>query len=165
MGLPRDKETSTAITEDALADALVAAKLVAAEEMTRVRSESGGQRLYQALVDENLASEESLRDIMSRTFNLPIADFQAHKLDPKIVSVLPAKLVSNSHVLPLESNSSTLTVAIADPTDTELLNEIRGALPGKTVSLELATPRQLTAEIDRHFAPRLVGISDTGTDD
>ena len=162
LGLAPDKGTSTAITEDALADALVAAKLVPAEEMTRVRSASGGPRLYQALIDENLASEESLRDIMSRTFKLPIADFQAHQLDPKIVSVLPAKLVSDSYVLPLESSSSTLTVAIADPTDTELLNEIRGAAPGKTVSLELATPRQLTAEVDRHFAPRVVGISDKG---
>jgi pSer/pThr/pTyr-binding forkhead associated (FHA) protein len=162
LAIAKDKESSTAITEDALADALVAAKLVAADEMTRVRSASGGRRLYRALVDDNLASEESLRDIMSRTFNLPIADLYAHSLDPRIVSVLPAKLVANGKVLPLESTPGSLKVAIADPTDTELLNEIRGAVPNKTVALELATPRQLTSEIDRHFAPRLVGISDAG---
>jgi hypothetical protein len=151
-----------ATTEDALADALVAARLVPAEEMARVRSASGGRRLYRALVEDHLASEESLRDIMSREFNLPIADLYSHSFDPKTVSVLPPKLVSKSNVLPLQSDANRLTVALADPTDSELLDEIRSAAPGKTVSIELATPRQLASEIERHFAPRLVGISESG---
>src|SRR5262245_80610 len=66
ISVPKEAEAPSVITEDALADALVAARLVPAEDMSRVRSDTGGKRLYRALIDEDLVSEESLRDIMSR---------------------------------------------------------------------------------------------------
>src|SRR5262245_7538539 len=65
------------LTEDALAAALISSGLVAQSEVERLRKQdSRGRRLHRALIEEKLATEIGLRDLMSRTFNIPSVELK-----------------------------------------------------------------------------------------
>jgi hypothetical protein len=62
------------LTEESLALAVVSGGVVPKADVDRVRSDSKGRRLYRALIEDRLASEDSLRDLMSKTFQMPVID-------------------------------------------------------------------------------------------
>lgn len=151
-----------AITEDALAQALVAAGLVASGEMERVRGGTAGRRLARALLEENLVTEIGLRDLMSRTFNLAPVGLQTMEVDAATAVRLRPEFLRERLVCPVVGQQpDRLMLAVADPTDRATLEEIERRL-GKSASLRLAMPSEIVAQLDAHFTPRLVGVTPTG---
>src|SRR5574341_2486965 len=78
-----------ALTEDALAAALVSSGLVAGAEVERLRGQDArGRRLCRALLEEKLVSEIGLRDLMSRTFNITPVELKTTEVDAAAASIL-----------------------------------------------------------------------------
>jgi pSer/pThr/pTyr-binding forkhead associated (FHA) protein len=151
-----------ALTEEALAEALVASGLVAKTEVERVRGADGrGRRLYRALLEEKLATEIGLRDLMSRTFNLPPVEMKTTEVDPASAVALRPQFLRERLVCPIVTQPDRLMIAVADPTDKATIDEIeRGAR--KKASLRLAIPSEIVARLDHFFTPRLIGVMPTG---
>src|SRR5262249_30749637 len=78
-----------ALTEDALAAALISAGLAPQGEVERLRApQAGGRRLYRAMIEERLATETELRDLMSRTFNIPPVELKTMDIDASVAAAL-----------------------------------------------------------------------------
>lgn len=151
-----------AITEDALAQALVDAGLVAPAEMERVRATTRGRRLARALLEENLVTEIGLRDLMSRTFNLAPVGLQTMEVDATTAVRLRPEFLRERLVCPvIGQQPDRLMLAVADPTDRPTLEEIERRT-GKPASLRLAMPSEIVAQLDAHFTPRLIGALPSG---
>ncbi|MBO0725587.1 MAG: FHA domain-containing protein, partial [Blastocatellia bacterium] len=75
---------AAALTEDALADALVSSSLVTQSKIERLRWRERGRRLYRSLIEEKLATETELRDLMSRTFNIPPVELKTMDVDAPV---------------------------------------------------------------------------------
>src|SRR5262249_47280598 len=107
-----------ALTEDALAAALVSSGLVARSEIERLRGrDARGRRLYRALIEEKLATEIGLRDLMSRTFNIPPVELKTMEIDASAVSALRPQFLRERLVCPVVTQPDHLALAVADPTD------------------------------------------------
>jgi pSer/pThr/pTyr-binding forkhead associated (FHA) protein len=149
------------LTQDSLAAVVVEAGLVKKSEVDRLRGDGSGRRLYSALVEERVAGEEDLRDLMSRTFRIPVIDLRAFHLDDAVAADFPPKLARQYHVFACAREGEALVLAVADPTDTAAVEAIKREL-GCGLNVRLATASQIRAEIDRQYAPRLIGVLPSG---
>src|SRR5215471_14642787 len=113
------------LTEDSLATAIASAGLVPKATIDKIRAELKGRRLYQALLDEQIASEEDLRDLMSRTFQIPSIDLNKSPVDNGVAAEFPARLAREHLVMPVSRESENIILAISDPTDTETVERVR----------------------------------------
>lgn len=150
------------LTEDSLANALLAAGLVARENLERVRgAEALGRRLSSALVEEQLISEADLRDVMSRTFQIPLIDLRSEPPDAAIATKLSPQLARDHQIIPVRQEGDSLLLALADPTDTAAVEEARRTMQ-LAITLRLATASEILEQVDRSFGPRLIGVLPSG---
>lgn len=149
------------LTEDSLAQALASEGLVSSDEVTRLKGEKPGRRLYRALVEAGAIAEEKLRDLMSRVFKIPAADLASAQVDDALAARFPPRLARASHVFPLGIEGDRLALAVADPTDTEAIEEVEREM-GMPVDVRLATASQIAQQIDRRYGPKLIGVLPSG---
>ncbi|MDX2034740.1 MAG: DUF3616 domain-containing protein [Blastocatellia bacterium] len=148
-----------ALTEDSLAAALISAGLVAKGEIDRVRgADARGRRLCRALIEERLATEIGLRDLLNRTFNIAPVELKTMEIDAASATALRAQFLRDRWVCPIISQQpDKLMLSVADPTDKETIEEAE-RITRKKASIRLATPTEIKAQLDAFFTPRLVGV-------
>jgi pSer/pThr/pTyr-binding forkhead associated (FHA) protein len=160
---PPPAPVSPAITEDALAKALVSSGLVAQAEIDRLRETGGDEdRLFAALLKKNLVSEIGLRDLICRTFNIPPVELKTMDVDVVAVAALRPQFLRENLVCPIVGQSADhLLIAIADPTDKRTIDEIE-LTTRKKASLRIAMPSEIEEKLDNYFTPRLIGVTSAG---
>jgi pSer/pThr/pTyr-binding forkhead associated (FHA) protein len=151
-----------ALTEDVMAAALVSSGLAPQGEVERLRGrDARGRRLYRALIEERLATEIELRDLMSRTFNVPPVELKTMDVDAPVAVELRPQFLLERLVCPVVMQPERLALVVADPTDLATIDEAE-RVTRKKASLRLATPSEIAAHLDRFFKPRLVGVMPSG---
>lgn len=153
--------TPLPLTEDSLASAIVAAGLASKADVDSIRAETGGRGLYRALVDGRQLNEESLRDLMSRTFDIPVIDLKSAKLDEAVIAEFPARLAIEQQVFPVVKETNSIVLAVADPTDAIALDKVKRQTRSAVLP-RLATAAQIREQIDRHYGPKLIGLLPSG---
>src|SRR5262245_47556733 len=155
------KSSPPPLTEDSLATAITAAGLVPRATIDKIRGELKGRRLYQALLDEQIASEEGLRDLMSGTFQIPSIDLNNAPVDHGVAAEFPARLAREHLVMPVSREGENIILAVSDPTDTETVELVRREVRSP-VSIRLSTETQICEQVDRHYGPKLIGVLPSG---
>lgn len=151
------------LTEASLAQALISSGLVAQSEVDRLRGTGArGRRLCRALLEENLVTEIGLRDLMSRTFNIPLVEMKTMEVDAITAAKLRVDFLRTRIVCPVISQQpDRLMLAVSDPTDKSTIEEVERII-GKKASLRLAKPSEIKAQVDNYFTPRLIGATPAG---
>ncbi|MCI0488682.1 MAG: DUF3616 domain-containing protein [Blastocatellia bacterium] len=150
------------LTEDSMAEAIIATGLVSKADVERVRwLEAKGRRLYRAIIEERLAAEESLRDLMSNTFQIPVTRLRGVQIDEAIVAKLHPRLVVSTQAVPVAMEADRLVVAVSDPTDSISIEEIKREAQAP-IEMRLATAGEIAEQIDRHYGPKLIGVLPSG---
>src|SRR5215510_12769052 len=152
---------SPPLTEHSLATAITSAGLVPKATIDKIRGNLEGRRLYQALLDEQIASEEALRDLMSRTFQIPSIDLNNSPVDHGVVAEFPARIAREHLVMPVSREGENIILAVSDPTDTETVELVRREVRSP-VSIRLSTGTQICEQVDRHYGPKLIGVLPSG---
>jgi type IV pilus assembly protein PilB len=113
--------------------------------------------LGEILVESRLCSEEQILEALAGSYGVPFARITPRLADAKVISVLPRDFVEREQVLPLFLVENVLTVAVVEPANLFLLDEIR-RLTGHKVQPVAATPADIAATLraylpdDRLFA-------------
>jgi pSer/pThr/pTyr-binding forkhead associated (FHA) protein len=158
--LSSGKQSVPALTQESVATAVINAGLASKEDVDRV-SKDGDRRIVRALVSEGLVSEESLCELMSRTFEIPRVDLDATEFDETLVNDFPPRLAIELQVFPLSKDAEGLTLAVSDPTDAESLARASAEV-GSTIRVRLATAEKIRRQVDRCYGPKLIGILPNG---
>ena len=101
---------------------LVDAGLVTQEDWNRARE--SGKPPVDALLERGTVTEERLFEVLGLTSGLPPVDLTRVKPDPQALEALPQETCREHCVLPLARNGDNLTVAISDPFDVMLLDDL-----------------------------------------
>lgn len=149
------------LTEESLATAVISAGLVSRIDLDRSRKTGKPRRLFRALVEDRLASEDNLRDLMSRTFEVPIIDLKTAQLDESVIAEFPPRLALEHSIIAVAREGDSLVVAVADPTDIDAIQEVTKQVQ-PSVALRLAAASQIREQVNRHFGPKLIGVLPTG---
>ena len=77
------------------------------------------------LVKLGFVQEIELTKVLARQYKMPAVDLSKFEVDPKIVKLIPADLAIKNLVLPLKRDGRTLTVAMADPTNFSVIDDLK----------------------------------------
>jgi type IV pilus assembly protein PilB len=110
-----------------LGDLLVREKLISREQLDKALQEQkqSGTRVGYNLVKLGFIQETELTKILARQFKMPAVDLSRFEVDPRIAKLVPADLAMKHLVLPLKRDGRTLTVAMADPTNLGVLEDLK----------------------------------------
>jgi type IV pilus assembly protein PilB len=119
--------TTAALPTDRLGDILVKEGLLSREKLAQALTEhrSSGMPLGFIVAKQGLVPEVEVTRIVARQLRVPAVDLAKFEVDAKILKLIPADIAKRHIVLPLKREGRTLTVAMANPTDQVLLQELR----------------------------------------
>jgi len=110
-----------------LGELLVREGLITREQLARALDEqrTSGMRLGYCLVKQGSIQETTLTKTLARQYRMPAVDLSRFEVDPRIVKLVPGELATRHLVLPLKREGRTLTVAIADPANAGVLDDLK----------------------------------------
>ena len=116
-----------AITTERLGDLLVREGLITREQLEKALQEQkqNGTRVGYNLVKLGFIAETELTKMLARQFKMPAVDLSRFEVDPRIAKLIPSDLAIKHLVLPLKRDGRTLTVAMADPTNLGVLEDLK----------------------------------------
>jgi type IV pilus assembly protein PilB len=118
---------TAAASNDRLGDILIREGLITREQLSAALSEqkSTGHRLGYVLVKLGLVQELEVTKVLARQYRMPAVDLSRFEVDQKVLKMVPGDFALKHIVLPLKREGRTLTVAMADPTNTGVLDDLK----------------------------------------
>ncbi|HEV2207054.1 MAG TPA: GspE/PulE family protein [Candidatus Acidoferrales bacterium] len=90
----------------------------------------------------NEAAEREQAKRLAERYRCPFIDLREQRIDPELFRSIPAEMMFRYNFVPLESRDTTLVVAMADPSQLHLRDEL-SLLLGKRLEIKVATPSQI----------------------
>jgi type IV pilus assembly protein PilB len=128
---------------DLVAEVIGATGLLTGERLTLVRRQSGRGSFAQAIVAAGLAPR-----VLAAQHALPYIDLQLEPVDPNIASSIPRNLLERACALPYKLQHGKLSIAIADPSDVQAIDELRLATR-YAVEIGVAAREDIEVELQR----------------
>src|SRR5687768_11534599 len=127
IGLPPSMTVPAAATGMRLGDLLLKEGLISREQLDKalLEGKQNGTRLGYALVKLGYVQETDITKMLARQFRMPAVDLSRFEVDPRIAKLIPADLATKHLVLPLKRDGRTLTVAMADPTNLGVIDDLK----------------------------------------
>ncbi|HSA55046.1 MAG TPA: ATPase, T2SS/T4P/T4SS family [Gemmatimonadaceae bacterium] len=119
--------SSVAAMPERIIELLLNEGLVTREFLERAArdAKTNGTTLTYALIKTGGIEEVELTKVIARTYRMPAVDLARFEVDQKILRLVPADFATKHLVLPLKRDGRTLTVAIADPTNLDILEDLK----------------------------------------
>jgi type IV pilus assembly protein PilB len=112
--------------------------------------QANGGRLGTSLVRLGFLSDEDITSILSRQYGVPSINLLDLQLDAAIVRLIPGETANKYNVIPVGRNGTTLTLAMADPTNVFAMDEIK-FMTGLHVDPVVASEQSIRDAIGVHF--------------
>jgi type II secretory ATPase GspE/PulE/Tfp pilus assembly ATPase PilB-like protein len=84
-----------------------------------------GSSLFMSLVDGGVVSEQRLLEILSERLGLPRADLLGRPPSAEALGLIPVELAARRCCIPLRIDGDRLEVAVNDPTNPRLIDDVR----------------------------------------
>jgi hypothetical protein len=111
-----------------------------------------GGRVGQALVHLNLAHEDDVVDALGRKFGFEVTRLDA--IEPyalgQALALVPRDVALRNHLLPIAADTSTITVAMSDPTNVSVIDELRFRT-GRRVVVKIAGELAISDALKVHY--------------
>ena len=119
--------TAAAGGNERLGDILVRDGLITKEQLTAALAEqkTSGHRLGYVLVKLGIIQELEVTKVLAKQYRMPAVDLSRFEVDVKILKLVPAEIAVKKTVLPLKREGRLLYVAMADPTDQALIDDLK----------------------------------------
>jgi type IV pilus assembly protein PilB len=114
-------------TPDRIGEVLAREGLISKEQLSRALQEQtqSGMRLGYCLVKLGYIDENELTKVMARQHRMPAVDLTRFEVDPRIIKLIPNDLAIKHLILPLKRDGRTLTVAMADPGNIAVIDDLK----------------------------------------
>jgi type IV pilus assembly protein PilB len=115
--------------------------------------------LGEILVELRFCTEDQITESLAFAYGVPYARISPRVADPKIISVLPREFLEKHQVLPLFLVEGVLTVAVPEPANVFLLEEVErvGGHPAQVVA---ATVKDIKATLQAYLPDDQVFVID-----
>ena len=151
-----------------LGQLLLARGIVTAEqiEMALAEQKEKGHRklLGELLVEMGYCSENQIASALAQSYGVPYAQVGPKICDPKTLEILPREFLQEYIVLPLFKVHDVLTVAVSEPTNVFLIDEIE-RISGCKVQIVCSTGKDIKATLQTYLPAANVFVIDDIIDD
>jgi type IV pilus assembly protein PilB len=135
-----------------IGDLLVRTGLITAEQLQKASEsqKTGGGFLGTHIVKLGYLTEDDLLQTISQQYGVPIVELEDYQLDPALLQLIPQNVATKHFVIPLVKKESTLTIAMADPTNIIALNDIK-FITGLDIQVVLTNESKIKAAHDKQY--------------
>jgi type IV pilus assembly protein PilB len=98
--------------------------------------------LGEILIDLGLCTEDQVVECLAAEYGVPYAKLEARMYDPKVVDILPREYIEKNLVLPLFLVREVLTVAVTEPSNLFLIEEMKNTT-GKEVQIVASAAKDI----------------------
>jgi len=135
------------------------------EEALSFQQESGHRKLLgELLVEMDYCTENQISSALAEAYGVPYAQVSPKVCDAKAVEILPRDFLEEHIVLPLFKVYDVLTVAVSEPTNVFLIDEIE-RVSGCKVQVVCATAKDIKATLQSYLPAANVFVIDDIIDD
>ncbi len=156
MAAPRAKSSKL------IGDLLVREGLITEEQLRRALSEqrTNGGRLGYTLVALGIVSETDLTRVLARKYRVKAVDLsRIDEIDRRVVKLVKPEIAVRHLVLPLRRVGRTLTVAMANPTNLDAIDELRFST-GYEIEPVVAGEYSLRKSVEKYYEAVEDGLQD-----
>jgi type IV pilus assembly protein PilB len=113
--------------ERKLGELLVSDRIISQQDLEAAlrKQEENGSSLGRILIDMGLASEWEMAAALGKQLNVPFITLSHYEIDPQILASIPVEIVRRYQIVPVDRTGETLTVALSDPSNIFLLDELK----------------------------------------
>ncbi len=111
--------------------------------------------LLSALSSEGAGSETELMNIVSKELKVPFIELDCYIIDPALCKIIPSAIIFSQTILPIHRTKDFLTLAMADPANTQAIEDVEFML-GLKVKPILALSRDIKKIIEEAFKDELI---------
>ena len=118
---------TSATSATRIGDLLISEGLIAREQLDQALTEQrgSGMRLGYVLVKMGFVRELEITKMLARQYQVPAVDLGKFKVDERIVKLVPADVALKHTVLPLKRDGRSLTVAMVEPGNVQVLDDLK----------------------------------------
>ena len=151
-----------------LGQMVIDAGILNADEVASAQETAWKERLPlgRVLVKEGMVLSTDLATVTALHLGLALVDLRSEKIDPASVAQIPEDVARRYLVLPISRTGDRLTVAMTDPTDLQVLQDL-ASRTGYAIDPVITTEEDLQEHIDRAYritAQPLSGVQASDTD-
>ena len=106
--------------------------------------------LVKALLKQKIISEQDLLILLMRELHIPSIDLTKYRFDERLKNILGEKIARQYLVMPLSLLGQSLTIAIADPLNVFIMDDLRN-VTGKEIEIVIAAESQILKAIDQLY--------------
>ncbi len=138
--------------ERLVGEILVNTNQITKTQLNRAKREAKkiGKSLGQVLIDEGILSAEKIGKALGKYLNIPYINLQNYPIEKEAVFLIPETFIRENKVLPVRVEEKKLYVALIDPLNVVVKDNIR-MITGKEVVPLLTTEKDLEEMINRLF--------------
>ncbi len=138
-----------------LGELLQKAKLITKEQLNEALlvQKIEGKGLGAILMRLGYLNEENLVSFLSRQYHVPGIKLSNYKVDRSLLKLVPYSLARKYRLIPLAVEGESLRIAIADPSNSEAIDEV-AALTGKEVFTFVAAQSVIMAAVEKYYPAR-----------
>ena len=143
---------SVAVGGNFLGDLLLQEGLLTRDQLSAAVAEAKSSRLRLSYVvaKQGIVPEIEVTKLLARHHRMPAVDLTKFEVDPRTLKLIPGEVAAKHIVLPLKREGRTLTVAVADPSDHGLLDDLK-FITRYDLFPVIAGEVTLRALIERHY--------------
>jgi type IV pilus assembly protein PilB len=155
---------ATGLPHRPLGQVLLDEGLIDDEQLARALNaqRTSAAQLGAILVNHGAVAEDHLILVLGKHLDTPVADLKHMQVDAEVARLVPEDFARRNLVLPLRRENGHLAVAMGDPSNVPLLNDLR-LITGMAVIPNIAGPSDILANLTRIHTmhPRLVEAART----
>jgi len=138
--------------EPRFAELLVKNEIVTREQLIEAQKKEreNSSSITKEVVRLGFTSEETLTEFLAKQFGIETIELAPGDIEDAIFSLVPPQIIQKHQLIPYKLMGSTLTIAMADPTDLIAINEVK-FVTGYGVRVVLSVPSGIKKTLDHRF--------------
>ena len=143
-----------------LGEALLEKGALSEDQLRIALHEQGtsGDPLGKVLVRLGFVTEATIRDILSAGGDAQVVDLQKITVDPEVLERIPQDVAKNYNIFPIrvDEERKVLTIAVANPNDLMLADQVRAFLGGEyEVEYMVSEESEIARAVDEYYGLEL----------
>lgn len=115
--------------------------------------------IEQVMVDQGIVSEEQFYHLIAESLGTETVDLSTFDGASHILQLIPAGLARLHGALPIAFSENTIYVALSDPLNTQIAEDLRFAL-GREIHMVVASPSKVRAMITEYYGAEVSSMED-----
>ncbi len=138
-------------TRKRIGDLLVDAKIISEEQLeVALNTKSREEKIGDYLIKQKLITEQQLIQVLEVQLGIPRIHLSQQTIDPELTHIVPKELAKRANIMPVRKNGNKLLIAMGDPMDYFIIEEVRMAT-GYQIETSIAAKDDIFRAITKYY--------------